>query len=216
MKQLVGTLLLGWILFWAPRVAATAQMPDSIMIEGQRHSLTTLPLEGYLEGRKDFPPKEAAVSSANWRGYLAEWKIADGVLYLSDVTITTYETMSYDGHRSSVLSLLFPKQTRIPASWYSGALIVPDGELADYVHMGFGSTYAHYRIYRVSHGRVVESLSLSKAEFEAYRDRKFEAFKKTSTYREQAAKMRKEQGGLPGEMQESFIKSFYAEDYLAQ
>ena len=48
---------------------------------------------------------------------------------------------------------------RVRADWYSGLLRVPDGELLDYVHMGYESLYASERFIAVQAGVVVDDFS---------------------------------------------------------
>lgn len=48
--------------------------------------------------------------------------------------------------------------------------------------MGHGSIYAHYRVYRIAQGRVVEALSIDAEPFRAWRERKFQVFRQTAQY----------------------------------
>lgn len=48
---------------------------------------------------------------------------------------------------------------RVRADWYSGLLRVPDGELLDYVHMGYESLYASERFIAIQAGVVVDDFS---------------------------------------------------------
>jgi hypothetical protein len=41
----------------------------------------------------------------------------------------------------SMMAQVFPDSTRVAATWFTGNLIVPDGERVTYVHMGYGSQY---------------------------------------------------------------------------
>ena len=53
---------------------------------------------------------------------------------------------------------LFPTQVqdgRVFATWFSGELRVPEGELLQYVHMGYGSVYERERFIQVKSGVVV-------------------------------------------------------------
>ena len=55
-----------------PGVAcATAQVPDTIRIDGEEYDLNTNPLNAYLEGVRWDRPENIVISSANWRGYIA-------------------------------------------------------------------------------------------------------------------------------------------------
>jgi len=127
-----------------------------------------------------------------------------------------FDADSREMRTENIQGALFPGQSRVPATWYSGALIIPDGKMTQYVHMGYGSTYSHYRIYRIDKGRVTETKSLSEREFIAYRKLKFAEFKKTEAYRQALADTKKDGGGMSGAEIDDFFLSFFAEEYLAQ
>jgi hypothetical protein len=61
------------------------------------------------------------------------------------------------GHTKSLrLEDLFPEQAPlVVADWVTGELVVPTGPRLVYVHMGFGSLHASYRLLEVVKGRVV-------------------------------------------------------------
>ncbi|RDZ27580.1 hypothetical protein DX914_13065 [Lysobacter silvisoli] len=193
---------------------ATAQIPDVLLIDGKEHALNTNPLDAHLQAKGWTPPKEGLISSANWRGYVARWAVADGQLLLKDVTIMV-EAKDEEMARKSILADLFPGKTQIVADWYTGALIVPDGKMIHYVHMGYGSTYDHYQVLRVSSGRVIEQLSMSGEEFKQYRARKFEAFKQTDEFKKAYAELKRDSQSLSEEQMLGFMASFFAERYLA-
>src|SRR5690606_22127745 len=86
---------------------ATAQIPDRILIDGQDYALNTNPLTPRLVASGWLPPKEAMVSSANWRGYTASWEIADGQLMLRDATILVAGEEPGDYTPKSILDDVF-------------------------------------------------------------------------------------------------------------
>ena len=193
---------------------ATAQTPDTIILNGQEYSLNTNPLTLYLREKKWTRPEDAVVSSANWRGYTAVWEIVDHQLMLKDVTIRI--NIGKDRYaKKSILRDLFPNSETIVATWYSGALIIPDGEMTQYVHMGYGSMHSHYQIVRVKHGQVEEQLSLSEDEFRKYKQVKFQEFMKTSEYEKSLAELLKDGTDMSPDELKDFMMSFYAETYLA-
>jgi len=54
------------------------------------------------------------------------------------------------------LSKLFPgKKAPIFAEWYTGTLVVPEGKVLNYVHMGYQTTYEKELHIRISKGKVV-------------------------------------------------------------
>lgn len=205
------------ITFTLPGVAlATAQIPDRIRIDGVEHSLNTNPLESHLASVGWKPPKEAVVSSANWRGYTASWEIAGEQFVLSDVVIRVAGGKPGEYVSKSILTELFPSTSMpVVASWYSGALIVPEGEMTRYVHMGYGSSYERYRVLRIAAGRVVEHQALSADAFEQYKAEKFNAFTRTVEFKEALATLRKQADGLSERQLMDFMMSFYAERYLS-
>lgn len=194
-------------------VHATAQFPDVIVLDGKRHALNTNPLDAHLAKVKWTPPEEAQMSSANWRRYIATWKVEGARLVLQDVTIR----VAVEGAEAtrSIRTDLFPGRATVVADWYSGALIVPDGEMINYVHIGYGSDYDHYRILRIASGRVLDDRSMTGTEFQAYKAAKFADFMKTDAGRRADAEMRKDAGSLSEEQMREFLMSFHAEQYLS-
>ncbi len=212
MNLAMRLLLAGLLLVLAGAAGATAQVPDRIVIEGREYALNTNPLESQL--RDDFLPENVARSTANWRGYVAHWAIDGDRLLLRKVEVHLYDRENEPSSSVDLLSGLFPDGAPVAATWYSGALIIPDGRLVDYVHMGYGSTYAHYRVYRIAQGRVVEALSMDADQFSAYRERKFQAFRQTAQYREAVADIRKESSDMSADDIDGFLRGFHAEKYL--
>jgi hypothetical protein len=123
-------LLLG-ILVCPFRVLGTAQVPDTIRWNGGVFPMGSDPLS-LLES---FPSLGLQrTSTACWRGYRAEWEIQEGEIYL----MALLECHS----DRSLWNQVFPKENPpLHAYWYSGVIRIPEGELLEYVHMGFGSVY---------------------------------------------------------------------------
>lgn len=113
------------------------------------------------------------------------------------------------------MSELFPAGGDVVASWYTGALIIPDGEMVDYVHMGYGSTYARYIVAIVRDGVEAERHALSREEFEKFRDEKFAKYKATDEYKKQFEGIKAKADGMTDAQIEAFIKEFEAEGFLS-
>lgn len=113
----------------------TAQVRDRLSYDGRLFPLCSLPLQPWLRdtgnaGIFRWP------HTANRRGYVASWVISGDRLYLEKLEATLH-----DGSAAS-LATLFPGATgRIFAASYSGTLRLTDGELLEYVHLGFASRY---------------------------------------------------------------------------
>ena len=193
---------------------ATAQMSDTIILDGKELPLNTNPLTPYLEELKWKIPEEAVISSANWRGHVATWEIAEERLILKDVTIRI-PSGNNGAAKKSILRDIFPSENVVVATWYTGALIIPDGEMTEYVHMGYGSMYSHYQVARITKGNVTELLSMTGKEFSAYKDKKFRDFIGTDEYKKARAELLKDGMELSPAQLEDFLKSFYAETYLS-
>src|SRR4030065_169020 len=81
--------VLGVLCCLVPEAAlATTQFPDILYLNGQKHSLDSLPLEHYY-GPGNPRPKFRAPNPATWRGYIATWEIDRGVLSLKAIRAWT-------------------------------------------------------------------------------------------------------------------------------
>lgn len=214
MSRLVRAALLMFALSIPAVAGATAQQGDEITIDGKVLFLNTDPLTPLLAERDWSPPEGASISSANWRGYLAHWAIDDGELVLVDATIGRWQ--GDEQVRESIRESLFPGVRRVVAEWYTGTLIVPDGKLVDYVHMGYGSTYDHYQVLTIAEGRVVRHLSLTAEQFDALKQERFAAFVDTEEFAAIWRKLGEGDSPLDEERRLDFIRSFYAEQYLSR
>ncbi len=216
----LAIIFLSSILSLAPfSVKATAQEPDLIIVDGKTHSLNTNPLSSYLIENPNLLPKTEYQRTSNWRGYTATWAIQGDQLFLNRVEMRfpNPDKESRKPIEKDVLPQLFPTSAPVPAIWYTGALIIPDGEQVEYAHMGYGSTYSHYLIFRIEAGKVIERLALDQKAFENYRLKKFKAYTKTSDFKSTFSDLKKRIGGGMSDTQLlQFMSEFYSEQYLAQ
>jgi hypothetical protein len=113
----------------------TAQVSETLWYEGKEHGMCSEPLNVYfdLTGER---PKFAEMDTSCWRGYVGEWEIRDDRLYLIGL-----EGRLVDGEEATLESIFPGFPDRVLAHWYSGTVRVPEGELLDYVHGGYLSTY---------------------------------------------------------------------------
>lgn len=215
--MIIRNVILGFILIGlSASLHATAQTPDTIYIGEEVYPLNTNPLTPYLEKINWQIPEEAAIWSSNWRGYLAKWRIIDSKLVLDDVSIELqWEDPEDDRVRKSIKKSLFPDKDVINATWYTGTLIVPTGDLDTYVHMGYGSTYKSYKIIIIKSGVVTNDFDMSKSEFNNFKKEKFEAFSKTPMFKKEFRELMAEDSQWTEEQALDFMQSFYAEYYLS-
>lgn len=131
---------------------ATAQFPDHLSYEGEGHAMFSTPLEGYFSDTLPRPAWLVPTSTACWRGYVASWEIKDDRLFLLKVVRRDGPGA---GEEKDVIARLFPKgQPPIEATWFSGAIRIPQGKQLRYVHMGFGSIYERDLFLTFDHGKL--------------------------------------------------------------
>jgi hypothetical protein len=201
-------------------VFATAQRGDILVLKGKKYSIYTNPLRAFLDKNPGKLPKSNIVSTSNWRGYVATWEVKDDRFVLTDVGILQSVNKPGEAGLStelrSVMPEMFPGQKEVVAEWFVGHVIIPDGKLINYVHMGYASTYEKYIILTVKNGVVIRNWTADTAAFVRFRDAQFAAYKKTDEYRaalDQAAKESKENGMSP-KQEEEFLREFYSETYM--
>jgi len=204
------TLVLLAVLFGVNQALATAQMPDKIFYNGQEYALHSNPMEDYFEKFPDKKPKTGMVSSALWRGYVATFEISDGALVLKDIQAEVPKKdsgKSFDTEWKSFLSDIAPDNKRLKIDWFTGILVLPYGKLINYVHMGYGSTFENYILLEINNGDFKQSREFNHKEYEKFKERQFEAFKKTGEYKKLYDDLKKREGSTD-EFINSFIKGF--------
>jgi hypothetical protein len=191
---------------------ATAQAPDVISVAGENN-----PLETYLSQHSEMRPSRLASarfglvigSSDNWRGYVASWALVENALVVKDVRVQ----IAMDGQTTSVIRDIWPDAETVVATWFSGHLIIPTGQLRRYVHMGYASEYDRYLLVTVKEGSVVRNCRLGREEFVRFRAAQYAAFKKTDTYRAALAKARADGDMSPKEL-EQFLYEYLTPQYM--
>ena len=113
----------------------TAQTPEKLTYNGEQYAMCTEPLGEFVAmGGK--LPEFVWPHTACWRGYIGEWEITEDRLYLVGL-----EGALTDGTKANIESVFPGYSDRVFAHWYSGTIRLPQGELLDYVHGGYLSTY---------------------------------------------------------------------------
>lgn len=129
----------------------TAQSAERILYMGEKLFMCTEPLEEYF-AKGGIRPILRRSSTALWRRYIGSWEIVDDRLYL-----TGLEGRLEDGTKVAT-AMIFPGfPDKVFAQWYSGQIRIPQGELLEYVHMGYGSTYERDLLLEVRCGVVIET-----------------------------------------------------------
>jgi hypothetical protein len=151
-------------------------------------------------------------------GYVAKWEIKEDELFLADVSILN-ESEDSSNDLQSVMSEMFPESKEVLARWFSGYIIVPDGKLVNYVHMGYGSTFEKYIMLRIENGMVKRYATADTATFAKFRDAQFAAYKRTDAYHDAFTKLLNDERGKPdgwGKKRiEEFLREIDSEFYLS-
>ena len=174
-------------------VSGTIQMPDKIIYNGKEYPLrgkslldSYYPMEDYFKKYPDKRPKVDGVATYLWRKYVATYEIKDNQLYLKDIGILV------DGFETkSVLNEIFQSQELIKIDWLTGLLAIPDGK-----SNGYGD-HERYIILEIIEGNFLREKQIildidenfmnedqygKYTEYELFKKRQFEAFKKTDEY----------------------------------
>lgn len=140
------------ILFISTVLYSTAQFPDILIYKGKEYSLMSNPLESYFSKSNPRPDKLFPFScTAIWRGYIATWKIEAGTLFLIKVVAGDCSPNPQEIDVSAVFGQKLP----VEASWFSGTLRIPQGEMLSYMHMGYGSVYEKDLLLKFSNGKLI-------------------------------------------------------------
>ena len=130
----------------------TAQSPEILILNGERTSMAFCPPLPEGDPRVielDIDEIDSSFfNSACWRKYAGTWEIKDHEFYLVNI----------DG-RYKLLS-----HVPILADWFSGTLRIPQGELLDYVHMGYASLYERDLLIHIQNGCVTQTEVVDNAE----------------------------------------------------
>ena len=111
-------MILATVLLCTGSVSATEQGFDTIMINGEKHSVVGRLMKDYWIDHGPQPEFDSP-STANWKGYTAEWELRDGQLYLTHFTAKILnEPYDISAELKSALPAL--------ATWVSGPVYLID------------------------------------------------------------------------------------------
>jgi hypothetical protein len=207
MKIMVAAALIALIA--VSNASGTAQLPDKIIYEGKEYRLHSNPLEFYFEKHPKKRPKGATRTTALWRGYVATFEIKDKVMNLQDIKIPRRfknKNGKYEYGLKSVKKEVFPGQGSLNIDWFTGILVLPYGRLIDYVHMGYASIYSNYILLEMENGKLMAEKKLTGEQYQIFRQKQFEAFKKTEEYKKRVADLKKK-GNSP-EFIDDFLRIY--------
>ena len=167
---------------------ATAQFPDRLIYNGVRYNLTVNPMELYFNNNPDKRPRPNVTSSALWRGYIATFEIIQNELWVVDIIIDVstfdYEKRRFTNDYKSVIQECLDGRDRMKLDWFNGILILPQGRIIEYVHMGYDSIYENYVLILIENGNYIREINLNNVQYIRLRNNVRESFRNSSEYQE--------------------------------
>ncbi len=118
----------------------TAQYSEELILNGEKKALHSTPELPNDESKVQLLEKGGFINTACWRGYVGTWEIKNKKLFLNEIS----GKFKIKGSKP-----LF-------ADWFTGTLIIPNGELLKYIHGGFGGKHAEEELITVVNGRVIK------------------------------------------------------------
>lgn len=211
---------LAYIGFAKPNEILTAQYPDKIKYNGTEYSLNTNPLEPYFEKHPEKRPQWN--STALYRGYVGHFEIIQNQLFVTDITIPRLYTDSNGKVKTKSISIykrFFPKQDKVKIDWYSGILIIPYGNLVEYVHSGYASLYSNYILLEIKDGEFQKEKNYTYKKFSKFKERQFAEFKKTDAYKQEFENIQKNYPQSHKKFIEAFLIDYiinYTSEFLVE
>ena len=160
----------------------TMQIPDTVIYNDAAYETGAYCadlLKPYLEKHHI---ELFADCSALWRGYIATWKIENGMLYLTEIYANAIGVKGHikgnestvkghiKGNESTIQSLLsdeavgmdylFPNQSKVFADWYSGILPIHNENAS--------KEESKYLIFKISKGHIIGQEQLTEQEYYNY------------------------------------------------
>lgn len=190
-------------LFFGVNVFATGQEPDKIIYKGQEYMLFSNPLEAYFKKYPDKRPTRGFESTGLWRGYIATFEVRNNRLFLKDIQIEGADSEGKD-MLISVINEVFPNRKNIKIDWLTGLLVIPHGKCVEYVNLGYSSIYESYTLLEFDKGKFRKERSFDYKEYEEFKERQFQAYKKTDGYPKIKQDLKKM--NCPNELLDTFIR----------
>ena len=119
----------------------TAQVHEDLILNSKHTSMACEPSIPHQDKRIITCDDDFFDNTACARGYVGTWEILNGLFYL----------IKLEG-------LYKLTESPILADWFSGKLRVPEGDIVNYAHAGFFSTYEKERLIEIKSGKVISEL----------------------------------------------------------
>jgi hypothetical protein len=165
----------------------TKQIPDTLIYKGQEHTLDYELLSGYMYENKIEPPP-TGVMTALWRGYIAEFEIRDGQLFLNDLHVMN------DEEREPFIQQAFPGGLPQKLGFISQLIVLYSGWVDGSLRLPAQlNTWQRYEVLEIKNGNLTGSKTFTHEEMKLFEEEQYEYFLLTDEYaaKKQAAIDRK-------------------------
>ncbi|MFL6375726.1 MAG: hypothetical protein ACJ73D_13745 [Pyrinomonadaceae bacterium] len=172
------------VLLSAGAAVATPQIQDTLLYDGVEYPVNDDLMYEYFVKFPDRNPKDPQERcSGLWRGYRSVYEVEKGRIFLKDIFIGR---RCSDGE--SVISKVVRNGERLAIDWYSGLLIAaygqPNYDVSSY-SIAFLYTFEKYSLFQITEGKLDIVKHFDNKGFLQFRQKQFEAYKKTDEYREE-------------------------------
>ena len=188
---------------------ATAQFPDVLIYNGKKYALTVNPMEIFFE---KFPEKRPEMPHTGlWRGYIATFEIIDNELWVIDIVKceSVFDNGNFVFKYISIINDCLDGKNRMKIDWFNGLLVLPQGDILNYVHMGYASTYEYYTIMEIQEGNYIKELNMDYTKYIEFKENQFEHYKKTESYKKLFERLN--DGNMVEDEIENFLRIFIIE-----
>lgn len=171
-----------FLLLTAVGTFATPQIPDTLIFEGRQYPVYNDILHAYfLKYPEKNPKRDDYRCSAAWDGYHATFEIVNSKLYLKDITDEPCSE-----HGASALKKVVPSGESLFIDWHTGVLLSMHGENNENPYsLEFLDSFSSYSLFEIEVGIFRRAKHFNNKQYIDYRQRHFDAYKKTDKYREE-------------------------------
>ncbi len=145
-----------FLLFTFSKSFGTIQINDILKFDGKTYPINDYFLEEYFKMYPNKKPKSEMQSSNLWRGYVAEFEILKGQLFLTDLKVKVLDkstTEKFDTKLKSVYKQFQNSGKPFKVDWVNTLLLIPLGDAKDY-QTGSGVTFENYNLLEFKSGKL--------------------------------------------------------------
>jgi len=155
------------------------QHPEYLIYNNKEYILYTEPLHEYLKKHPEKQPKALDWSTSLRRGYIGTYEIKNNELFLKDIGLHVDSREDGKPVLKSALPEFIAGKSALKIDWFSGFLIIPDGEtkrtywscVTSNITGGVvTSHYENYIIIEIKNGNFVKETRMNCLEYRRFRN----------------------------------------------